>query len=187
MKKWALLLALVLGLLTGFSAVSSPRAKSESSAPATFVLPSSLVSIDEEAFAGTAAESVELPDSLTTVGERAFADMPRLRTMSVPASVTFIGEQAFAGVTGLTILAPEGSYAERWAEAHSIACTQCETAVSRLQQLGKLLQTDFFLLLSFHCVCPGLSLARRRKLAEAWKSLRPQDRPELNPIDYRFP
>ena len=139
MKKWALLLALVLGLLTGFSAVSSPRAKSESSAPATFVLPSSLVSIDEEAFAGTAAESVELPDSLTTVGERAFADMPRLRTMSVPASVTFIGEQAFAGVTGLTILAPEGSYAERWAEAHSIACTQCETAVSRLQQLGKLL------------------------------------------------
>ena len=50
--------------------------------------------IEEEAFAGIAADTVIIPDDVTTIGPRAFADS-NVRLVVIPASVTEIGEGAF--------------------------------------------------------------------------------------------
>lgn len=91
----------------------APRLSSES-----FVLPANLVTIEDQAFEGTAAETVSFPESLCYIGNAAFGGALSLRQIQVPASVTYIADNAFAGAENLTVFGEAGSYAEAWARVN---------------------------------------------------------------------
>ena len=61
--------------------------------------------------------SVTIPDGVKSIGERAFEGCESLEDIIIPESVKRIGGDAFAN---LTIHAPEGSYAEKYAEKNDI-------------------------------------------------------------------
>ena len=187
MKKLALLLALLFSISIWFSSASLLREFPEEDIGFAFVLPASLVMIEDEAFEATAAQAVLLTDSLSEIGERAFADSPNLKSVIIPESVVFIGEHAFDGVSDLVLHGEKNSYAARWAEEHNVTFVPAETAAHWIKMLVKLIGGNLFAVLLFCCVDPRVMLRLRRKAASAWRSMRPQDRPELYPIDYRFP
>ena len=83
-------------------------------------LPAALTQIEEEAFAGTAAEYVVLPDACESIGARAFADSDSLQAIYIPANVTEIADDAFAGSERVTIYGVAGSEAERFAAAKDL-------------------------------------------------------------------
>lgn len=187
MKKLAILMALLFSIAMCAFPSSLLLDKTDNSASSTFVLPASLVTIRDEAFESTAAEVVIMPDSLTVIGERAFAYSRNLKEISIPKSVTYIGDQTFEGVFGLTIRGAENSYAAHWAKAHGIEFAFMETMPAWIKLLGKLLAVNGNAFLTCFCVFPDITLQKRRRMLELWRSMRPQDRPELYPIDYRFP
>lgn len=89
-------------------------------ASADFNLPASLTVIEDEAFAGTAIETVVLPDTLEVIGDFAFADIPTLSSVEIPQSVHAIGDNAFAGSDSVFFLGAADSYAQTWANEHAI-------------------------------------------------------------------
>ena len=86
-----------------------------------FKLPAALVTIEEEAFAGIPATSVEITENVQSIGPRAFADCPNLRELVIPASVKTIDDTALAGCTGVTIYGQKNSEAERFANANGFS------------------------------------------------------------------
>ena len=80
-------------------------------------LPAALVEIDEQAFYGRAFTLVIAGDRLQSILSKAFAYCINMRLISLPSAVNFIADDAFLGCINLTILAPSGSYAARWAAA----------------------------------------------------------------------
>ena len=71
-----------------------------------FLIPSSITSIGEYAFAGCVGlASVTIPSSVTSIGEHAFHGCSGLTNLAIPASVTSIGEYAFYGCSGLASIA----------------------------------------------------------------------------------
>ena len=90
-------------------------------------LPAGLKSIQQEAFRGSAAESIVLPDGCTEIGAKAFAACTGLRRVEIPASVAVIAEDAFEGCSNeLVIVTPKGSAAESFAQAHGLSVTYAE-------------------------------------------------------------
>lgn len=87
--------------------------------PAMYAIefPSTLVSIGEYAFYRCERlDDVVLPDGLTELGSRAFQGCSALRRVTIPASVTSIPYYTFFEChASLTICAPKGSAAERFA------------------------------------------------------------------------
>ena len=83
------------------------------------VLPTSLTTIESEAFAGGAFTYVKLPESATAIQSRAFADCPNLRYIYIPEATIIIAKDAFSGTSGLTILGARDSYAEFFAQRNS--------------------------------------------------------------------
>ena len=81
-----------------------------------FTLPASLISIEEEAFAGTRAERVEISENVVSIGPRAFADSESLRELVIPGTVRSIDDTALAGCTNVAVYGESGSEAERFAE-----------------------------------------------------------------------
>ncbi len=81
-------------------------------------LPADLTVIEAEAFANTDLQAVVIPAGVTSIGSRAFAGCANLTKLTIPASVTSIAEDAITDTALDTIIAPEGSYAADWAEAH---------------------------------------------------------------------
>ncbi len=87
---------------------------------AGLAFPAMLEVIEDEAFMGVAFESVTLRQGCTAIGSRAFAQCAGLNTIYVPDSVKSIADDAFEGCSGLTIVAPQGSFAHTFAESHGI-------------------------------------------------------------------
>lgn len=81
----------------------------------TLYIPSDTVEIEEEAFAGTAPQTVVLVDGVITVGPRAFADNEDLRLVFIADSVTSIANDAFNGCPNVTLLCLKDSAGERFA------------------------------------------------------------------------
>ena len=190
MKKLSLFLALLF-CLTAFSTASpltEPLGRSAAANAADILLlPASLEELGEEAFEGTAVKSVIFPDSTSVIRDRAFAGNCVLRSVYIPKSVVHIGDRAFEESSSLTIHGSEGSYAAAWARSHNVAFSRVEPISLWIIKLGKLLRAVSVCALSLSCLCSGVLFPRRRR-ADIWeKSMRPQDRPELYPIDYRFP
>ncbi len=67
----------------------------------SFIVPDSVTSIGNSAFAGCSLISVEIPDSVTSIGNSAFAGCS-LISVEIPNSVTSIGNEAFAYCYSLT-------------------------------------------------------------------------------------
>lgn len=187
MKKLALIFALLFSISIWFSPASLLGDRAVNDGVATFALPASLVMIGDEAFEETASEVVILPDSLLIIGEKSFAGSRSLKMIYIPASVVYIGEHTFDDTSNLTIRGLENSYAAQWAQEHSIAFTQFEAALFTMEKLRDFLKNGLFMLLVF-CFSPAsVTFLKCKKTAYREKSMRPQDRPELNPIDYKFP
>ena len=84
-------------------------------------LPSGLISIESEAFAGCIFGTISIPDGVQFIGEKAFANCANLRKIVIPDSVTYIADNAFEG-NSLIIFCSSGSEAERFASQHDIYC-----------------------------------------------------------------
>ncbi|MDE5876622.1 MAG: leucine-rich repeat domain-containing protein, partial [Muribaculaceae bacterium] len=70
-----------------------------------YTIPSSVITIPENAFYGCAAlSSIEIPSSVTTIGNLAFSQCNSLVSINIPASVTTLGRAVFFGSTRLTAI-----------------------------------------------------------------------------------
>lgn len=86
--------------------------------------------IEEEAFAGADGFSqAVLPDGILEIGPRAFADSG-LASVNLPASLVSIADDAFEGCEGLSVSAPEGSYAYDWCIEHELILLPLEALLT---------------------------------------------------------
>ena len=185
-KKWLLIMSVVvLCLLPLF--VTASAEESESGIGGTFKLPSSLVIIEDEAFKGTAAETVIFPDGLESIGAEAFANVHTLRDVYIPDTTTYIADTAFTVTPDLTIHGIDNSYAKDWAHEHEIPFVVDDiwtevvksgwSPAVRVERIRLYIATIVLIIL-FEFFRLGYYEVRSR---------RPQDRPDLYPIEYRFP
>ena len=152
-----------------------------------FILPPSLIEIEEEGFWGTNAQTVVFPDGFMTLQDGVFENALKIQSVYLPPSTAFIAESAFPKKADLTIYGAEESYTQEWAEAHEFQFVPREIGNLTADYSKKIREhkTDnyFFYLLG---LLEGIDL--RMPLSETENlSRRPQDRPELNPVDYKFP
>lgn len=87
-------------------------------------LPAGLKRLEAGAFEGTGFSYVTVPDGAVAIGDNAFKGCNSLRQISIPASVTSISDSAFSGLTGLTIVAPAGSEAAKYAQRKGFTLAQ---------------------------------------------------------------
>ena len=162
----------------------SGYAESESN---TYTLPTELVTIEEEAFANTPVETVILPDGFQSLEDSAFDGASHLSDIYIPPSTEYIADTAFPENADLTIHGVEGSYAEDWAEEHHIPFVN-ENIWKLILDNGRSVTTpDLLIDLMYRTSNPQKTIKPVPRAEDEDESKRPQDRPELNPIDYRFP
>lgn len=151
------------------------------------VLPSALQEIDKEAFAGTAIQTITLPDGVLSVGDNVFVDNAFLTDIFIPASVEDISDSAFPKDSDFIIRGIERSFVGDWAKKHNIpfvADDKWKLVLNNQETIGSSREE----LCSQYCVMNPEKIARGFHVVEEDNlSRRPQDRSELNPIDYRFP
>lgn len=150
----------------------------------TFILPPSLQYVDEEAFAGTSVKTVVFQDGLLQILNDAFAHSEYLENIYIPSTVTLIADSAIPQGRGIVIHGVEGSYADNWASEHRFAFVGCDiwsSTYSGKAFVNRQLQCLFWIAV-FMTVLKLVGVAQN-----IFKSMRPQDRPELYPINYRFP
>ena len=186
-KRILILLAALLGVLL-FSFETVYADISDIIPQSTYILPSSLQEIEEGAFSNTAAEKVVFPDGLVYIGENAFSGVKKLADVYIPETTKYIAESAFSPTTNLMIHGIKGSYAEEWAKKHRVPFVEeniwklifDNSKTVSVHELG----IDF---LYYRTVNPDRIIKIVPRAEDEDESKRPQDRPELNPIDYRFP
>lgn len=61
-----------------------------------------------------------IPEGVTEIGSWAFSGCTGLTSLNIPESVTWIGDCAFFDCLNLTIHAPAGSKAEKYAKKNNI-------------------------------------------------------------------
>ena len=83
-------------------------------------LPASVVTIEDEAFEGTALVKVEIPETAEKIGDHAFANISTLRSIRIPIRTSYIASTAFEGSNQTTITALGNSYARTWAKDHGL-------------------------------------------------------------------
>ncbi len=179
---WALLLAVILQI---FACLPITDRFFLQSVTARF--PNSLKEIGAEAFEGTAFRILIFQDGFLRLGENAFKGTDHLETAYFPRSTVCVASSAFTKSSIGQICGAEGSYVQKWAEENGVAFW-CDndwlTAPKRLHFSAEVLLAVFALL----CLPPTSETKRiKQYLHSVSYSMRPQDRPELNPIDYRFP
>lgn len=85
------------------------------------ILPQNITSIGNSMFeCCTSLAKIILPDSVTSIGEFAFCGCSGMTSITIPTSVNKIENLAFCGCSKLTIYAPAGSYAEKYAKSNNI-------------------------------------------------------------------
>lgn len=187
-------LALILFRADGCPAcrAEDPAESRQEETAGRFVLPASLQTIEEDAFAGTAAVQVEMPETVETVGDRAFADMSALRSVYIPAGVTRIGEGVFDGTAGVVVEGQSGSYAEQWAAQNGFFFAVRQTLPARAQGVSPWAAArqlaELFLLIALGLI---LKAENRRKPAcrkvGQGRTMRWNERPERHAQDGYFP
>ena len=68
-----------------------------------FVLPSSLITIEDSAFEGIDASRVEISENVASIGSHAFAKCKNLREFHISASVKEIDKDALEGCENVTV------------------------------------------------------------------------------------
>ena len=118
MKKKKIIFVFIFFMLAFTAAYAAGEAEHNQAEPIilpTFRLPSSLISIEDEAFEGTSIAEAELPDTVQSIGRRAFAGISKLRFVRIPMNTKIIAPDAFTGSNRVTITAAQKSYARKWA------------------------------------------------------------------------
>jgi len=73
------------------------------------IIPASVTSIGDDAFASSGLTSITIPDGVTSIGSAAFYDCSGLSSIKIPDGVTSIDYDAFHNCSGLTsITIPDG-------------------------------------------------------------------------------
>lgn len=153
----------------------------------SFVLPSSLEIIEEDAFMGTAVKTIFFQEGLLSIGDYAFADSRDLTEVYIPTTVEYLGKNAFSSNKRMTIHGIIGSIAERWAKEHQVpfAPSNIWNEVDDSRNIKNLVSISNERILK--AIDNESNNHLRGRTEDEGKSMRPQERPELNPIDYRFP
>ena len=183
------LISIVLSSLN-FASAEDRTLSSKESIPlqeSVFILPTSLKKVEDGAFERTSVSTVVFWENVIYIGDQAFADASNLQDIYIPPSAEFIGANAFPQNKGLTIHGVKGSYAETWANKHRVPFV-----LSNIWTLftagGRSLNTQGIPLeLMLLAISPDRILGITPQTAYDEMSMRPQDRSELNPINYRFP
>lgn len=190
MKQFNRIMAVTLMIVFLFSAVSS-LSLADLQQPVktrqnTFLFPKSLVSVEEEAFVGTIPQTVVFHSGLKSIAPGAFASKT-LTDAYIPLTADSIADSAFPLIPEFTIHGINGSYAQRWADKRQIAFSAdystafAPRAGKRILQAG--LKEESF----YQAVDPDEDKSVSGETEGREISMRPQDRPELYPIDERFP
>jgi hypothetical protein len=149
------------------------------------ILPRSLLRVEEEAFEGTVFRSLSFEDGLLWIGDRAFSNMEHLRDIWLPGSTAYIADTAFSHSSLVRIHGKDGTYVQKWAEEHQIKFEAYDSWYIAPHSEYIYL---WLLLPLFAMPCPNSDGKRIRQYIRSLViSMRPQDRPELYPINYRFP
>lgn len=177
---FALFISLLNGRLCGTGFVNTA-----SDTTVVQMFPTELRIIHEDAFSGTRISEAVFGDRLAYIGRSAFSRNDRLKTVYIPKSVKHIGASAFP--TDTVVHGPEGSYAEYWSEDNGYRFVADD--IWNDKALAQTIRIELLLFLRMF-VFPadiGPLWIIRKRIKEFRRSMRPQDRPELYPIDYRFP
>lgn len=93
----------------------------EESAPEkSFVLPTMLTTVEDEAFYGCSFTHVYLGKHVSSIGSKAFANSNSLVYIYIPESTTTISEDAFWNSSNIVIGCHAGSYAQQYAQSNGI-------------------------------------------------------------------
>ena len=146
--------------------------------------PLSLLLVEDEAFEGTSIDSAVFERGLIEIGNRAFASS-HLKHVYIPQSTNHIGTDAFphnSVVHGI-----KNSYAEVWAKEENYNFVRND--VWNTWTIPSQPCVAFGVLL--FCILLLADLKKSHVIRKhTWallRSMRPQDRIELYPINYRFP
>lgn len=186
MKKRMIILFVLFSVITFFSLLTAYADELENK-QAVFVLPLSLQEIEEEAFFDTAVETVVFPEGLLRIGEKAFDKAWHLTDVYIPVTTECIADSAFSSSSNLKIHGIDGSYANEWANKQEIPFV-VDNIWDIIVRSGRMNNTRTNPIKRYVTTLVLIILfeAFRYSYYEV-RSRRPQDRPELNPIDYRFP
>ena len=149
------------------------------------LFPTSLQTVEDNAFSGTAIQAAAFYDGLVLIGESAFQNTPMLTDIYIPPSTEFIGRNALPDY--VLIHGAEESYVQEWALANEVSFT-ADNIWNTKTACAKVHPEQLFSLLCF--VLPydhTVSYKIKKRMGAYVKSMRPQERPELYPINYRFP
>ena len=156
----------------------------ELSSDGLFTFPACLTWIDDEAFSGTAVKTVVLPDGFLHIGDRVFSNTAYLSDVYIPKTTEHIADSAFSEYCKFTIHGVDGSYACKWAEKHHISFTSCDMWSKNTESGKRLIRLGVRIEQYMQLINTSVFVLKKKDIV---RSMRPQDRPELNPIDYRFP
>lgn len=182
MKKSNIVLLIIVSLLL-FSFTVAFADETETESQGTFVFPASLQVVEEDAFSGTAAETVILPEGLLEIDDNAF-EGTQLKDVFIPNTTENIADTAFDNIPDLTIHGLDGSYAEDWAEEHHIPFVEDNIWNPAVQNNSA---PDMQLTLLIRIFALLLIFTVSRRYLDIVVDRRPYDRPEMNAIDYCFP
>ena len=87
----------------------------------SFVLPTMLTTIEDEAFYGCSFTHVYLGEQVSSIGSKAFANSNSLQYIYIPVATNIIAGDAFSNSNNIIIGCHAGSYAEQYAQANGIS------------------------------------------------------------------
>ncbi len=147
-------------------------------------VPFSLIRIEDEAFSGTKLRNILLNTQVEYIGNAAFGNNDNLQDVFIYERTSYIGFEAFSKKT--IIHGIEGSYAQQWSEKNGYSFIIDNTRKYSIS--GSLISVLY--LYSQFCFF-GFDVDtceyRRKRVRAYVKNMRPKERVELYPIDYRFP
>lgn len=187
MRKRTMILLAMLFAIVLFSLPMTYAGEAEIDSQAAYIFPLSLREVEEDAFSGTAAETVVFPEGFLSIGENAFSGAGSLTDVYIPESTEYIADSAFSITRDLTIYGVDDSYAKEWAEEHQVPFVTDNIWAALIQSGSSLYEQGIPTNQYAAAVNPEKMIAVHERSEDEEESRRPQDRPELNPIDYRFP
>ena len=147
------------------------------------IFPAELQVIDDEAFLGTSLYKAFFDRKLEYIGQKAFFGIKGLKYAYLPPSVLYIDDDAFPHNT--LIYSTRNSYAQEWAAETGHEFQINDIWNNNLNFQEKII--DIALTIICFSVPIDIKDILLKRISIYFRSMRPQDRPELYPINYRFP
>lgn len=149
------------------------------------LFPALLQVLEEEAFWGTSLRTIVFCEKIEYIGEQAFACSVMINDVYLPESIMHIGKDAFPN--DIVVHCINNSFAQKWANEHAI-----NFVVDNIWSNSAITETIHFdvPIVTFFAFFPidEKDIKRvKRRICKYVRCMRPKNRPELNPIDYKFP